>query len=520
MLELTIDRRLTGGLTLKANKRISTAQPISRGLLPDTLYVPLHQHRGAAALPCVSTGDRVLKGQLIGRPALSARTDDERALPSAGVHAPSSGTVREIGDRPVVLGSRVEPSPCIVIQTDGRDEVLPADQRPGWPDDRAGQLERIREGGIVGLGGAVFPTAEKLASCAPCEVLIVNGAECEPFISCDDMLMRECAVEIVDGVRLMADVLDVPLCIIAIEQDKPVAIDAIAMAARATGDERLRLADLPTIYPAGGELQLIELLTGREVPSGHYPSEIGVLTQNVGTAYALHRLVRHGEPLLSRVVTVTGGAIRTPQNVETLIGTPVSELIAHCGGYSTEPVRLILGGSMMGAALPGDDVPITKASNCIVAAARGEVRESYAEWPCIRCGECAAACPASLLPQEILRAAKAGNHEGLDEFGLSECIECGCCDAVCPSHIPLTEYFRTAKRAHARHERQQRLAMDSDQRFQQRELRRQEETRELEAQRIAMREQLRGADEDARRAAIEAALARARDRKADDERTH
>lgn len=503
MLEYTLDRRLTGGLPLIAHKRRSITLPIMRGPLPRRLVLPMQQHRGSPAEPCVRTGRKVLKGETIARPG---------PAPSAAVHAPTSGRVSAIEERLVATGTGTQPLPCIVIDSDGEDQPLPDDAASEWPASRSAQLERIREAGLVGLGGAVFPTAEKLASCGACEVLIINGAECEPYISCDDVLMREAAEGIVDGALLMTELLDARLCIIAIEQDKPAAIAAVADTARRRNDQRLRLADLPTVYPAGGELQLIEVLTGREVPGDRYPSDIGVISQNVATAYALHRLARHREPLLSRIVTVTGWAVAAPQNVEVLLGTPVNELIEHCGGYVTEPARLILGGTMMGIALPTDEVPITKASNCIVAAAHGEVREDYREWPCIRCGECAGACPARLLPQEILRAAKNASFESMEPLGLDACIECGCCDVVCPSHIPLTEYFRQTKRAFARYQRTLDFSAESEQRFQQRERRRVTEQQAMDSRRNEMKNRVLAGPE-SRREAIEAARERVRRKK-------
>jgi electron transport complex protein RnfC len=265
--------------------------------------------------------------------------------------------------------------------------------------------------------------------------------------------MREHAAEIVGGALLMTELLEAPLCIIAMERDKQRAIEAIEAAARTIEDPRLKLAEVPTIYPAGGERQLVELLTGEEVPSGRYPSEIGYVCQNVGTAYALQRLARAGEPLISRIVTVTGGGIATPQNVETPIGTPIAELIELCGGYTGEVARLVAGGSMMGYALPDDGLPITKATNCIIAATADEIRVDPTEWACIRCGDCAMVCPPRLLPQELLIAAQNEDYPTLAVLGLDDCIECGCCDVICPSHIALTERFRQAKRDRALHGR-------------------------------------------------------------------
>jgi Na+-translocating ferredoxin:NAD+ oxidoreductase subunit C len=444
MVDYVFERHLSGGILLPANKASSTALPIRRGFVPTKLVLALHQHRGNPAEPVVAIGERVLKGQIV-----AAST----AAPSAALHAGTSGFVRAIEERPVLGGSGVQLSPCIVIETDGRDERAPFAALPEWPDAVAAQREALREGGIVGLGGAVYPTADKLATPVPCKTLIVNGAECEPYISCDDMLMRENAAEIVAGALLLADVLEAPRCIIAIERDKPQAMEAIEAAARSIDDARLKLAEVPTIYPAGGEKQLVELLTGDEVPSGRYPSEFGYVCQNVGTAFAVQRLRGSREPLASRVVTVSGGGVRTPQNVEAPIGTPIAELIALCGGYNEGVVRLIAGGSMMGYALPDDDAPLTKATNCVIAALADEVRTDTHEWPCIRCGDCAMVCPSRLLPQDLLVAATTSDYAALATLGLQDCIECGCCDVICPSQIMLTERFRVAKRAVAARER-------------------------------------------------------------------
>ena len=244
----------------------------------------------------------------------------------------------------------------------------------------------------------------------------------------------------------MLDLVGAPLAVLAVERDKPDALLAMREAADRLGDPRIEFARVPTIYPAGGERQLVEVLTGREVPSGSYPRSTKCICQNVGTAFALDRLIRRGEPLMSRIVTVTGSGVANAGNVEVPIGTPIRDLIGFCGGYRGEVARLILGGNMMGYALPSDDLPVTKAGNCIFAAHSDEVRESFTEWPCIRCGDCADVCPPRLLPQELLRASRARDFDRLDALGLDDCIECGCCDVACPSQIALTERFRQAKR--------------------------------------------------------------------------
>ena len=506
MLEDRLARSVTGGLRLKANKVMSTSTPIARNFLPRQLVIPMAQQIGNAATPIVEIGQVVKKGEMIGRPD---------GLLSAGVHASSSGWITAIEEHLEPTVGRLASSICVTIDTDGRDEAAPQNAER-WPADRAGRLQAIRDAGLVGLGGAVFPTAEKLKTEARCELLILNGAECEPYISCDDMLMREHPMEVIRGALTMMELLGAEHTVVVVERDKPKAIEAISEATDALGDERVHLAEVPTIYPAGGERQLVEVLTGREVPSGLYPIAIGCVCQNVGTAYALDRFVELGEPLITRIVTVTGEGVKKPQNVEVPIGAPIPELIEFCGGYEGDISRLILGGSMMGYSLRTDDLPITKASNCIVAARADQVRETFAEWPCIRCGDCVPACPARLLPQEIFKASKSSNFEQLEKLGLRECIECGCCDVVCPSQIPLTEYFRKAKRAQALEIEHAELADASQRRHQLRVERLMERQTETERLRTELKSEV---STDDGRGIIEAAVARAKRRRGDNETT-
>jgi electron transport complex protein RnfC len=297
----------------------------------------------------------------------------------------------------------------------------------------------------VGLGGAIFPTGAKLAR-APRENghLIVNGAECEPWISCDDTLMRERASEVLAGSAILCRALQARHCTIAVEDDMVEAAEALRAAAKNVQNPPA-IVTVPAIYPAGGERQLITAITGLEVPSGGLPQDIGIVCHNVGTAAAVARWINSGEPLIRRIVTVTGSAIRDPANLEAYLGTPMSALIAECGGYKEAPVRLIMGGTMMGAALSDDTLPIVKGANCIVAATAADIRTPGQEMPCIRCGACSEVCPAFLLPQELHRFVLADDLDSLDRYGLLDCIECGCCDYVCPSQIPLVERFRLAK---------------------------------------------------------------------------
>jgi len=506
MREFAPSRRLIGGLRLPANKSCSTARPIQHGPIPERLIVSTCQHRGAPADPAVEPGQRVLAGDTLAK----ATTHN-----GADVHAPASGQIVSIESRDVPLGSGVSTEACIVIAPDAQDTPQPRAAAIEIAAGTAERAEQLRAAGIVGLGGATYPTAAKLARSAsrPCQLLIINGAECEPYISCDDMLMREAANEVVDGAILLRELTGAGQCVIAIERDKPQAIEAVGAAAEARGDEDIAIAELPSVYPAGGERQLVEMLAGVEIGSGRFPGDFGFLCQNVGTARAVHRYFRHGQPLTRRVVTITGGAVANPGNVEAMIGTPIAELIAACGGYSSSPAALIHGGSMMGYSLASDQLPVTKATNCIIVADQSEIRSDYREWPCIRCGECASVCPARLKPEELLPAARGGNMPALKELALADCIECGCCDVVCPSHIPLTGVFRAARPGLRRYLEQQNFAEISDRRFQLHEQRRLATETDEQQQRQVLKASLSA--EEQRAALIREAVERARKRKAD-----
>ena len=429
--------KLHGGLRLQAHKQVSTAEPIQKVPVPAQLVLPITQHAGDPAQPVVAIGEHVLKGQLI------AQADGSLGAP---VHASSSGKIVAIEPWPVSR-RHGDNAPCIVIDCDGEDRaietpaILPDYQT--LPADAL--LTKILHGGIVGLGGAVFPTGQKLMQAITCDLdyLILNGVECEPYISCDDVLMREHAREIIGGAQILLHALELEVCYIAVESDKPKAIQSLGEVMGEARDKRLVLKQVPTIYPSGGEDQLVQLVTNREVPSGGLPTDVGCLVQNVGTAAAIHDWILHNKPLLSRVTTVTGDGVSQPMNVEARIGTTVADIIEFAGGYTDRARQLIIGGPMTGKSVTTDRVPVVKATNCILVLA--EFPAIGAEMPCIRCGDCAAVCQVQLLPQQLFWYACADDEPKMRHYGLIDCIECGCCDLVCPSHIPLTADFRTAK---------------------------------------------------------------------------
>jgi electron transport complex protein RnfC len=443
---------------------------------------------------------------------------------SAAVHAPSSGTVTALEERPVAHPSGLSAS-CLVLETDGLDEwcELPSPMANYLAVDPAVLRQRVREAGIVGLGGAAFPTAVKLnpGPNVRIQLLILNGAECEPYITCDDMLMRERAREIIGGLLIMRHALQVSDAIIGLEDNKSEAYQALAAALADFGNEAagIVIKKVATIYPAGGEKQLIRVLTGREVPSHGIPAEIGIVCHNVGTAAAVFAAVMEGRPLLSRYLTVTGKGVRRPQVLEVLLGTPVSYLIEQCGGYTDHVERLVMGGPMMGFALHSDAVPVVKGSNCILAASAAEIAPPAPAMPCIRCGACAEMCPVNLLPQQLYWYAKAKDFDKVQDYHLFDCIECGCCAAVCPSHIPLIQYYRFAKTELWAQERDKQKADIARQRheFHQNRVAREKQEKEaaLRKRKAALQKETAApGKEDPKKAAIEAAVARAKAKKA------
>ncbi|ODV11281.1 MAG: electron transport complex subunit RsxC [Thiobacillus sp. SCN 64-317] len=519
--------RFKGGVHPPEHKAESTSRPIHAAPLPKELVIPLRQHIGNPARPVVEIGARVLKGQMI------AAAD---GYISAAVHASSSGTVTAIGLQPVPHISGL-PDLCVTIETDGRDEWVvhaPLDYQAMEPSQLRMQL---RDLGLAGLGGAVFPSAVKLdpGASRACPTLIINGGECEPWITCDDLLMRTHAGEILQGAAIMRHLLGSTTVLVGIEDNKPEAVAAM-QAAAAGMDFAVEIVVVPARYPGGGAKQMIQVLTGQEVPSGKLPTDIGIQVFNVGTAYALARAVRHGEPLISRLVTVTGHVLR-PQNFEVLIGTPMHTLIT-LAGERDGATGVLMGGPMMGVPVPDLNVPVVKATNCILVKSAALFPPLPKALPCIRCTRCADACPAELQPQELFRFARAGDFGRAQEYHLFDCIECGCCSYVCPSHIPLVDFYRYAKSEIWAREKDKRAADLARERHEFRQFRQEREKRE-KAEKLAVKAQAARthaaldqaqraelaaapaaevtavSDADAKKALIAAALARAQAKKPD-----
>tara|TARA_R110001592_G_scaffold363323_1_gene683917 strand:- start:9030 stop:11054 length:2025 start_codon:yes stop_codon:yes gene_type:complete len=497
-----------GGIHPPENKELSLARPIRDAGIPPELVLPLSQHIGAPASPVVAVGERVLKGQMIAEPL---------GFVSVPVHAPASGTITAIEERLIAHPSGLL-AMCIVIATDGQDEWLArpttADYRTMTPEQL---LEQIRYAGIAGMGGAGFPTAVKLSTRQGSHVttLIINGTECEPYITADDILMRERPERIIEGIKILQQLLKPDATLIGVEDNKPEAIAALNLAAEGSSIE---IVPFPTKYPSGGEKQLIEILTGKQVPSGGLPLDVGVICQNVGSVVAIHDALCHGRPLISRITTVTGKALRDPGNFEVLLGTPMSYLLAQAGYEPDKNRRLVMGGPMMGFTVPDPNVPIVKTTNCLLAPTDTELPPPPPAQACIRCGMCEQACPASLLPQQMFWFAQGKEFEKLEQHNLFDCIECGACSWVCPSNIPLVQYYRASKAEilHLRHEHER--SEQSRARFEARQQRIEREDAEKAAKRAARklaaekRAQMAAAggsgDEDPIQAAIDRAKAK------------
>ncbi|MDD3355255.1 electron transport complex subunit RsxC [Zoogloea sp.] len=517
-----------GGVKPETNKSSSTAQPIASVPLPDRLVIPLHQSVGGHPRPLVKPGDKVFKGQRIG--------GADGNLSSA-VHASTSGIVRDVAPAVMPHTSGLT-TLSVIVEPDGEDrwgELERINFRAATPDELR---DYLRDAGVVGLGGAVFPSHLKLKPGAGgrLKTLIINGAECEPYITCDDMLMRERPVNMLKGIIAMRHMLQAEEVLIGIEDNKPEAIAAVRGAITASGESGIEAIAIPTCYPAGGAKQLIRVLTGIEVPHGQRSTDYGVQCFNVGTAYSIHEALEFGRPLISRVVTVAGN-VDSPRNYEVLLGTPMDHVV-RLAVPRPDTDRYIMGGPMMGTRMPSFEVPVVKAANCILVGSPSLFPPPPPEMPCIRCGECAKACPADLAPFEMYWFSRSKNFGKAQEYHLFDCIECGCCSYVCPSHIPLVDYFRFSKGEIWAREREKEAADTARERFEFKNLRqereKQEKAEKLAAKASATREKLatpgattpaaskteegptpaRPSADDAKRALIEAAMEKARQQKA------
>ncbi|MHC0464869.1 electron transport complex subunit RsxC [Kosakonia cowanii] len=488
-----------GGIHPPEMKTQSNGTPLRQLPLANRFVIPLKQHIGAEGELCVSVGDSVLRGQPLTR-------GRGRMLP---VHAPTSGTVVAIAPHATAHPSAL-PELSVIIEADGEDRWI---AREGWQDYRAQSvealIERIHQFGVAGLGGAGFPTGAKLQGAGDkVDTLIINAAECEPYITADDRLMQDCAAQIMEGVRILAHILQPRQVLIGIEDNKPQAISM--MRAVLAGSHDIQLKVIPTKYPSGGAKQLTQILTGKQVPHGGRSSDIGVLMQNVGTAYAVKRAVIDGEPLTERVVTLTGEAVTRPGNVWARLGTPVRHLLDYAGFQPSAEQLVIMGGPLMGFTLPWLDVPVVKITNCLLAPSASEMGETQEEKGCIRCSACADACPADLLPQQLYWFSKGQQHDKAIAHNLSDCIECGACAWVCPSNIPLVQYFRQEKAEISAIAEEERRTAEAKARFEARQAR-------LEREKLARQARHKQAaakpgEED--KQAIEAALSRVKEKQA------
>jgi len=427
--------KFKGGVHPDGHKQSTNCEAIYQLPLAPRLYVPLLQHIGSPAKPVVEVGHKVLKGQLIA---------ESTGHVSAAIHAPSSGTVVEIAEHQAPHPSGL-PVNCIVIETDGLDQWIEhKGEDDPWRLPEKVIAQRIADAGIVGLGGATFPSAAKfnLGLKMQVKTLVINGAECEPYLTSDDRLMQERTAKLLDGIRLMMLGLSASEALIAIEDNKPEAFKIMTAAAEAYPE--LKVLSVPTRYPMGSEKHLVYTVTGKEIPAGKLAADIGIMVHNVGTAYAVYEAIFEGKSLVSRIVTVSGGAVSQPRNLEVPFGTPVSHLIDFCGGLTQPAERLLMGGPLMGLVIPSQEVPIIKGSNGIVALTKEELKVKQAD-ACIRCASCVGACPCGLVPLEMASSIKAGNFDRAVDYGVKDCISCGSCAYVCPSNIPLVHYFNYAK---------------------------------------------------------------------------
>ncbi|NLJ56885.1 MAG: electron transport complex subunit RsxC [Firmicutes bacterium] len=419
------------GVFLPHYKEFSENKSITAIPLPKEVVIPLHQHTGAPCRAVVKPGDEVKAGQRIG---------ESDAFVTAFIHASVDGKVKAVEPRPYFTGTNVE---SVVIEVDAKQGET------AWQERDVSKLnidqikDAIKNAGIVGMGGAAFPTHVKLSPPTAIDAFIVNACECEPFLTCDHRMMVEMTDALIAGARLIQKVVSAPRVIFGVETNKPDAIQALN--AKIAGETGFQVVPLDVKYPQGSEKQLIKAVCDREVPPGKLPFDVGVVVQNVATCIAVYDACRYDKPLIERVLTVTGDAAARPQNILARIGTPISHIIEHCGGFKGEAGKVIMGGPMTGWAQTRLDIPIVKGTSGILLFSQAMVAETQ-HMACVRCGKCVDHCPMFLYPNYIGTYAETGRFDLAAEWGAMVCFECGVCVYVCPSNRPIVQFVREAKR--------------------------------------------------------------------------
>ncbi len=489
-----LNQSFNGGIVIDSPHPVEVVE-IILAPLPDKVVLPLQQRIGGEAIPCVSVGDKVLTGQVI------AKTDDYFCVP---IHASISGTVVIIDDQTIPHKSGLR-SKCITIESDGKDQWI---EHTGCGVDflhcdQATMIKYIQASGIVGLGGAGFPAHAKLEGIQDCHTLVINGTECEPGIMCDDALMQHHPRDVIRGVEILLHICGAQRAVIAVEDDKQEALNSLLMHCH---DDRISIEQIPTKYTSGAEKLLIKVLLGIEVPSGKFAIDIGVICQNVSTTKAIFDAVVENKPLVSRIVTVTGSGVKSPNNYEVRLGASFEHIVSMANP-NTNHHSVRMGGMMMGVDVETTRMPICKITNCIFV---NNIETKPNTQECIRCGQCNQVCPVNLLPQQLYWYAKNENTDKAMDYNLADCIECRCCDYVCPSHIPLAEYFSFAKALHRKTTEDQYRTDIARERFEFREYRLERTKQERAKMMAAKKEELKKkmANDKAQKGKIAAAMAR------------